>query len=158
MPNMIKRSKKGQATIEYLVLLAVAIIVGLVVLGFMGWIPGVAGSMRERQSKIYWASASPLSIKDYKGAAAGVTLNLENNANVKIVVKSISLHGNQTNFSGSYQHKPGQQYQYIATATTCSGVGITYEFDNVTIIYDVVGGISGNVESGEQSLIGRCAG
>jgi hypothetical protein len=157
MPNMIKRSKKGQATIEYLVLLAVAIIVGLVVLGFMGWIPGVAGSMRERQSKIYWASASPLSIKDYKGAGAGVTLNLENNADVKIIVKSISLHGNQTNFSG-YQHKPGQDYLYNATATNCSGVGTAYEFDNVTIVYDVVGGISGNVESGEQPLIGRCAG
>ena len=154
----IKRSKKGQATIEYLVLLAVAIIIGLVVLGFMGWIPGVAGSMRERQSKIYWAAASPLAIADYKSATAGTTLQLENNAGSKIVVKSISLHGNQTNITGGYQQKPGQMYTYVATGTTCGTLGETFEYDNVTFIYDVVGGISGNVETGDRPLTGRCAG
>ena len=37
---------RGQATVEYLVLLVVVLIIALVIFGFMGWIPGMAGSLR----------------------------------------------------------------------------------------------------------------
>lgn len=153
-----KTSKKGQATVEYLVLLAVAIVIGLVVFGFMGWIPGVAGSLRERQSKMYWASTWPLTVKEYKGAnsSSGLTLLLENVADSKIIVTEIAAGGNETTITGNYQLKPGEKRQYDATNTKCGPVGTTFEFDNVSVTYDVVGGISGNAMMGDRPLIGRC--
>ena len=45
---------KGQGTTEYLIILAVIIVVALVVAGVMGWFPGAATAITEQQSKAYW--------------------------------------------------------------------------------------------------------
>jgi hypothetical protein len=148
---------KGQATIEYLVLLSVAIIIALVIFGFMGWIPGMAGSMRERQSRMYWSSTYPLAIKDYKGTSGGLVLLIQNVGDSKIIITEIRAGGNTTTITGSYQLLPGEQKQYTASQTVCGPVGSTFEFSNVSIKYDVVDGISGNVLAGDRPLIGKCA-
>ncbi len=148
---------KGQATIEYLVLLSVAIIIALVIFGFMGWIPGMAGSIRERQSKMYWGSTYPLAIRDYKGTTTGLILLIQNVGDSKVIVREISAGGNTTTITGSYQLLPGEQKQYTATQTVCGPVGSTFEFGNVSITYDVVDGISGNLLAGDRPLVGRCA-
>ena len=53
---------KAQGATEYLVLLAVVLIVALVSVALLGFFPGMASDAQETQSKTYWQSASPLAL------------------------------------------------------------------------------------------------
>jgi len=52
----------GQGATEYLVLLAVVLIVALVSVALLGFFPGMASDAQITQSKAYWQSASPIQI------------------------------------------------------------------------------------------------
>jgi len=56
------RTMRAQGATEYLVLLAVVLIVALVSVALLGFFPGMASDAQMTQSKAYWSSASPISI------------------------------------------------------------------------------------------------
>jgi hypothetical protein len=56
---------RGQGATEYLVLLAVVLIVALVSVALLGFFPGMASDAQETQSKTYWQSASPIAITEW---------------------------------------------------------------------------------------------
>jgi len=53
---------KAQGATEYLVLLAVVLIVALVSVALLGFFPGMASDSQITQSQAYWQSASPIAI------------------------------------------------------------------------------------------------
>ncbi len=59
----------GQGATEYLVLLAVVLIVALVSVALLGFFPGMASDAQITQSQTYWKSAQPISIVE-SGAKA----------------------------------------------------------------------------------------
>jgi len=67
------RLYRAQGATEYLVLLAVVLIVALVSVALLGFFPGMAADAQETQSKAYWASASPIAIVEW--AAKGYDAN-----------------------------------------------------------------------------------
>ena len=163
--------KKGQGSTEYLVILAVVLIVALVVIGLLGWFPGLAGGTKEAQSEAYWTGAMPFSIMDKQITAAGaVTLVIENTLHERAKITSIYFTGdNATNSSFNCELnispagvwlRPGEQRTFTA-ANLCGGmtcgagnVGDDYGFD-VTIYYDRIK-IKSNTMFGEKQLVGRC--
>jgi len=156
-----KNGKKGQATIEYLVLLAVAIIIALVIFAFMGWVPGFAGSLKERQVRLFWSSQFPIQIRDYKVTTTGAEFMLQNVGDSKIEIIDFSANGvtDPLDLSGSEAYlTAGQQkvFKSDAGAINCSVAGEVYELTNVTIGYDVIGGITNMSEGGDRPLTGRC--
>jgi len=58
---------RGQGATEYLVLLAVVLIVALVSVALLGFFPGMASDAQMTQSKTYWSSASPIAITSVGG-------------------------------------------------------------------------------------------
>jgi len=56
-----------------------------------GYIPDFNDSYKERQSKIYWASAFPITIRDYVVTPTGAYFIIENVADNKIELASIYL-------------------------------------------------------------------
>lgn len=62
------RSFAGQGATEYLVLLAVVLIIALVSIALLGFFPGTAMDSQIAESQIYWQSAYPFAIKDMGGA------------------------------------------------------------------------------------------
>jgi len=60
---------KAQGATEYLVLLAVVLIVALVSVALLGFFPGMASDAQITQSQMYWKSASPIAIVE-SGARA----------------------------------------------------------------------------------------
>ncbi|MEM4634153.1 MAG: hypothetical protein QW275_03295 [Candidatus Anstonellaceae archaeon] len=76
----------GQGATEYLVLLAVVLVVALVSIVLLGFFPGMASDAKLSQSKAYWQSASPIAIVDgvanYEYGTGGydeIILTLQNN-------------------------------------------------------------------------------
>ena len=59
------RHLAGQGATEYLVLLAVVLIVALVSVALLGFFPGMAADAQETQSKMYWQGASPIAITEW---------------------------------------------------------------------------------------------
>jgi len=55
---------RAQGATEYLVLLAVVLIVALVSVALLGFFPGMASDAQLTQSKTYWQSAQPISITE----------------------------------------------------------------------------------------------
>ena len=55
----------GQGATEYLVLLAVVLIVALVSVALLGFFPGMASDAQITQSQMYWQSASPIAIVEW---------------------------------------------------------------------------------------------
>ncbi|MEM3407898.1 MAG: hypothetical protein QXW80_00495 [Candidatus Micrarchaeia archaeon] len=155
--------KKGQATIEYLVLLAVAIIIALVIFAFMGWIPGFAGSLKERQVKLYWSSQYPIQIREYKffnqSGDGNLTLQVQNVADYQINITGFSTRSASNN-TPTYILLPGETkvISYILGSynTICSKVGDPYELTEVKINYTIIGGIQNMVETGDRPLVGTC--
>jgi len=58
---------RAQGATEYLVLLAVVLIVALVSVALLGFFPGMASDSRIAQSQTYWQSAQPISVTDVGG-------------------------------------------------------------------------------------------
>lgn len=144
-------SKKGQGTTEYLIILAVIIVIALVVVGVMGWIPGLASGITESQSRAYWASASPVSITDYEITAGGtVDLVLRNQTSQTIDVNTITIGTNtiiinETLIGGAEKTKTGLSGGPTGTA------GDPYSHD-ITISYSSL--IADKTQIGAKPLVG----
>ncbi|MGB9635567.1 MAG: class III signal peptide-containing protein [Candidatus Micrarchaeia archaeon] len=147
--------KRGQGSTEYLVLLAVALIVALVAIALLGWFPGVSSDTRESQSRTYWSSAQPFSITEYKVNGTTVQLTLLNTKSKKMTLTNVSFDGTDlgvpsTTFSG------GEEKTVTGTlATSCGSPGNLFEYD-VVLTYDV-GGLTGVKQTGVKPLIGKCS-
>jgi len=61
------RHLAGQGATEYLVLLAVVLIVALVSVALLGFFPGMASDAQITQSRAYWQSAQPIQITEAGG-------------------------------------------------------------------------------------------
>ena len=67
---------KGQGATEYLVLLAVVLIIALVSVSLLGFFPGLSSDAKITQSDSYWrGEAAPISIQDHSvgGNGTGIT-------------------------------------------------------------------------------------
>ena len=154
--------KRGQGSTEYLVLLAMVLVVAMVAIALLGFFPGLAGDARAGQSDAYWrGNARPFAILEHSLTSGGdiklVVQNLDSNSKY---LKTITMAGsgiNASNSSANTYISAGQTVSSLivdVTAGTCT-TGSPYEF-NVTFTYDSVGGISGNTQRGTKPLVGIC--
>ncbi|MCX6767425.1 MAG: hypothetical protein NTY90_01680 [Candidatus Micrarchaeota archaeon] len=82
-------SRRGQAAVEYLIILAVVIIIALVVVGVLGGFPSLTRGVNEKESALYW-QGSEIAIQKYFFASAvpltttNSSISLRNNKNFDI--------------------------------------------------------------------------
>jgi len=88
--------KKAQASTEYLIILAVVIVIALIVVSVMGGIPGIGVGAGSRASASYWATAD-VAITSYAitddSAQDDASIIIRNNLRDSINLTSISLGG-----------------------------------------------------------------
>jgi uncharacterized protein (UPF0333 family) len=136
-------SKRGQTATEYMIILAVVIIIALIVVGVMGGIPGIGGSTRSRSAEAYWQTADIAIVSAAMTATVGNehTVKLRNNLKSTITVTNVTL---STSGSGDVQEfddtstvlTPGQSASFsnITAFGICSNSGDSYT-SNVAITY-----------------------
>lgn len=159
MPGRLRRlyPPRAQASTEYLVIIAVVLVLALVVLGLMGGFPSFSYNAQAGDSARYWSSsASPIAIIDFKQTASSLALRVENRAQVAIRLDSLLLTA-----AGSYPAaglpislSPGAAATINLTTESCSGhqsisygVNITYGTDQV----------SGLTQAGAKPLYISCS-
>jgi hypothetical protein len=150
--------RKAQASTEYLIILAVVIIVALIVVGVMGWFPGIGSDVTISQSKQYWTGlASPFSIQDAKISGTTADLVVKNMVNDELNLTDLDLDGagdiTATNFASGAQKTV--QVTNIGGSSCSSGDTFSY---NITFTYDNTDtGLTGLSQIGERDLVGKCA-
>ncbi|MEW6722251.1 MAG: class III signal peptide-containing protein [Candidatus Micrarchaeota archaeon] len=148
--------RKGQVSTEYLVILAVVLVVALVVVYLVGGFSGLGASSLETQSKNYWGSASPFAIKNFRYAGTALDLELSNNDLERLTITDISVDGASV-FSTSTAFTSGESKLLNASvAAACGSAGTPYTLNNVVITY-TKGSVTGLKEVGAKPLVGRCS-
>lgn len=146
-------SNKGQGTTEYIIILAVIIVIALIVVGVMGWMPGLSTGITEQQSRAYWQSTAPVAVTDWSiGTAGDANFTLRNMSSDKITLREMSFDGTGVAVSGSL---PAGGSITVSGSHNCSTVGDAYQYD-VNILYDVSGGLSSKKVIGLKPLVGIC--
>lgn len=179
---------RAQGATEYLVLLAVVLIIALVGIALLGFFPGTASDAQETQSKEYWSSASPLRILDYRHICAtpcGVpgwpayNLIMENAGTYPLTITGISfqvyprnssygtgsaafcLEYNQSAANAPITIAPGERRRItVRESYTCLARGSRTALQGITFTYttNVEGQSITKKQFGTKDFIVRCRG
>ena len=148
--------RKAQGTTEYLIILAVIIVVALVVAGIMGFFPGLGTGISESQSRAYWQSTTPLAITQYDIDGTNADFVLRNQTVDKVEVTEITLDGTAVGITDTNIVAGGQAtFTGVGGAPLCTQ-GDGYQF-NVIITYNVQNGLQGSRLTGNKTLVGTCS-
>ncbi|MFH0970149.1 MAG: hypothetical protein V1776_01680 [Candidatus Diapherotrites archaeon] len=119
------RMNRGQGTTEYLIILAIVIVIALVVVGVLGGFPGIGQNINEGQSKAYWGAAQPLALIDWRVAQSGSgSLVFQNQTANTITLNSVVWDGNTVSVGQSLG--PGGKYTVTSTSIRCITAGQSY--------------------------------
>jgi hypothetical protein len=146
-------NKSGQGATEYLVLLAVVLIIALVSIALLGFFPGLATDAKITQSSAYWREARPFAILEsaITGSTGNSTLVLQNvDASGTYTLTGIGLSTNYTTYSTTLA--PGE-VKTIYGPTIVGTAGNIYDL-NVTISYTTPNGVSSTFY-GAKNLVGK---
>ena len=150
--------QKGQASTEYLVILAIAIIIAIVVVSLLAGFIKIGGTTSSKTTKAYWKSAD-VAIPSWSLTTTGITLILQNNMEYKVNVDWL----NATSSSGSagtyaiYKVlNPGQTLTYTNTSLTCSPAGSGYSYDIIFQYDNLDFGLNNETFTGIEKLTGNC--
>lgn len=146
--------RKAQGTTEYLIILAVIIVIALVVVGVMGWVPGLTGGITEQQSRAYWQSTSPFSIKEFKFSGTTAELEVQNISANKLTLTQVAIDG-VDGISSNVSFNAGESALISLTGlNACGTIGSGFDY-NVSFTYDSKQ-VTGLMQLGDKGLIGKC--
>ncbi len=148
------RNQRGQGAAEYLVILAVVLIVALVAIALLGAFPSIGGDARENEARQYWAVAHPFSILEYNQMNSTMTMTMKNMGLDRLTITYISM-GNSTNATPISFNGGAIKSVYVYGLTPCDAVSYDYfEYNNITINY--TSGHISNTYVGIKPLMGTC--
>jgi hypothetical protein len=157
---------KGQGATEYLVLLAVVLIIALVSIALLGFFPGLAGDARKTQSDSYWrGEARPFAILEHSGTTGVLNLVIQNVEPEQRTIASITAgSAGATTITAPTGVFAGGEKKSTTTMTTVPAGGfITAPACTAGSTYDLVITIAysspdlgSQTEVGVKNLIGKC--
>ena len=159
--------KKGQGATEYLVLLAVVLIVAMVAIALLGFFPGLAGDAKIAQSDSYWrGQARPFAVLEH---SQGVTVS---DGNLTLVVQNIEADQRLLNYvsvagSGAstifnstvattYFSAGEKKVLSFALSANCSS-GNSYEYYLNFSYNNSDNSIVNRTQIGTKTLVGKCS-
>ncbi len=153
-------NKKGQGTIEYLVILAIIVVIALVVVTILSQFTGQGTAIRKQNSDGAWKSANPIQIiETQKVASTGALTLVIKNAGSEGAITLTNLQLSSTDINtDDINLSVGQQYTTTlgSTSTCTSGSLFTYPKAGVAITYNTAS-ITGKVQSAPDDLIIQCS-
>src|SRR3989344_1563837 len=142
-PYEVNAVKKGQTATEYLIILAVVIVISLVVVGVLGGIPGIGASAAARSSAAYWKTQD-VAITDYAVSASGADTIID------AVVNSIDLESSSSTLG------PGASKTYTGSIDACTA-GQPFRYSVSLSYQDGVTEATYNITGDGTKLEGTCA-
>lgn len=149
---------RGQGATEYLVLLAVVLIIALVSIALLGFFPGLATDAKITQSNSYWrGEARPFAILEHSISSGTVTLVIQNTEGAGMLrLTNITLDHTATPVGLPITLAPGEtQNVQLANFTdgTSMNPGSVYD-EKVNFYYNTSNGVP-NTQYGVKGIVGK---
>jgi len=110
--KQVFRLIRAQGATEYLVVLSVVLIIGLVSVSLLsGSLSGVSDA-KNSESAIYWQSAQPIAISQSDAGSGGITLRLRNNGADQLYLTGLVADGAASAVSPPLSLGPGEEYTF----------------------------------------------
>lgn len=141
--------KKGQSAVEYLIILAVIIILALIIIGVLRGISNEKSS--DKASAIYWKDSDIGIVKYYFSPMGDLVLIIRNNLDMGVNLQSVSVQGS---VNGSKSNLvPGATVE-ISISKVCNED--SFKYDPVIIDYsDSLNNVNYSFV-GTVPLVGKC--
>ena len=82
---------KSQTATEYLIILAVVIVIAMIVVGVLGGIPSIGVSAQDRALLARWKTESPVAISTWKAGNHFTVIDVKNNGAETLTLHSVEL-------------------------------------------------------------------
>ena len=157
----IRSDRKGQTSVEYLVLLAIAIVIAVVAVGVLsGFIKIGTATTYKKKGLIYWKSAD-VGIMDWEiyttSTSQNSTLVLQNNKEYQIRIDWVSINGGTTTYNIDQTLLPGDTYNWVGTTPFNCTAGGSYSYE-VTFQYDnLEHSVLNKQFTGIEKMAGTCS-
>ena len=145
---------KGQVSTEYLVILAIVLVVALVVVYLVGGFAGMGAGTMQTQSMQAWGTAAPFAITSWQQSGTTLQLQMQNNDVSQLTLTGISMDGASV-YSTNTTFASGQSQVVTVTAAACT-TGSPFTHQTVILTYSK-GSIAGETETGIRPIIGTCS-
>lgn len=123
---------RGQGATEYLVLLAVVLIIALVSIALLGFFPGLASDAKITQSNSYWTGdARPFHITEHAYTSDGT---------LQLILQNVESTGTVTLSALNFTFSNGTGYSYTTATSFAPG-----ETKNISIIAVMPVGTAGTI-------------
>jgi hypothetical protein len=147
---------KGQGTIEYLVIIAIVIVIALVVVGLLLQVMNSGSGVPETQAKATWKSAEPLGIIDWGLSGTTLTLVLRNNSAETIEWNDLNVTSTIQANEASANIASGSTKTITATVTACTaGTKYSYPKEGISIGYNTAN-IDNKRQNAIADIVGTC--
>ncbi len=146
---------RAQAAVEYLMILAVVIIIALVVVGVLGGFPSLTSGISEKESLAYWTTTDVGIVRTYV-SGTDVKMVLRNNKNFAVTVTGVDV-GTGIVATLTETLQPGEATDQITvfTLTTGCAAAASYSY-NAVITYTDATYLTAYTFTGAKPLIGTC--
>ncbi len=150
---------RAQAAVEYLMILAVVIIIALVVVGVLGGFPSLTAGISEKESAAYWTTADVGIVRNVISATAATKAKfvLRNNKNFAIEVTSVKVGSNTADALTGQTLQPGETTDALVDVGTvdCGNQGDSYTY-NIVVTYKDSTYLTDYTFTGAKQLVGVC--
>jgi hypothetical protein len=149
--------RKGQGTIEYLVIIAIVIVIALVVVGLLLQVMNSGSGVPETQAKATWKSVEPFAIIDWGQSSDTTTLILQNNSGETRSFNSMTIGTDtaDTNSGVSTVMAAGAKLTLTFQNACTSGNKYSYSKTNITIDYNTPN-INNKTQTAVADIVGTC--
>ncbi len=147
--------RRAQAATEYLIILAVVVIIALIVVGVLGGFQGLSGGITRQQSEAYWGSIADVGVlPNYKISPAIAELTVKNNRPFAVRIKNVLIDNSGMMAPEMVTIPPGLTANVNVSGHSCI-IGEQYSY-NVQIVY--IDPSTGRTFTfrGQNPLVGTC--
>ena len=147
-------ARLAQGATEYLVLLAVVLLVALIGVALVGFVPSVSSDAKIAQSDQYWRGmARPFAILDQKVLANGTVTLVVQNKDALGTYRMTRLNVSSGAYTTSTTFGSGETKTLVFSGAPAGTANTYYDFQ-VNISYTSPFGIAG-VQRGTKSILGK---
>ena len=147
---------KGQVSTEFLVIMAIGLVIALVLVYLLGGFAGMGAGTMQTQSMQAWGTAAPLAMTGWTQNGTLLQLQIQNNALNQVILTKISMDGAPVYSIGTAFTSGQVQTINVTVAGACGATGAPFSHSNVTFIYSE-NSITNQIELGPQPVVGDCS-
>jgi len=147
--------KLAQTATEYLVILAVVIVIALIVVSIMGGIPGIGKNGQDKAEQVFWQTAD-IALESYANSnTTGMKITVKNNLREGFTIDSFELNNNNIIASQIYIETGESKALSLVGVPGCVA-GQTFSY-NVVINYTTASAHSYTFSGFGHKMTGVCA-